>query len=82
MLSPEVSALLREFGVDPASVELVLRVSVYLTIATIVAAVPTGFIARRKGRSVAGWVIAALCVPVVPLLVVWLLPAAKRPDPE
>jgi len=36
-------------------------------------------IAKRKGRSVAGWVILELCIPIVPLILVWLLPAREEP---
>jgi len=79
MLDPQLSALLRELGLDPATIEAVITWSVYLTIASVVAAVPTGLIAKRKGRSVAGWVIFALCLPVLPMLLVWLLPARKPP---
>jgi len=78
MLDPQLSALLGELGVDPATVEKVIAGSIYLTIASVVAAIPTGMIARRKGRSVAGWVMFALCVPVLPLAIVWLLPARKN----
>jgi len=77
MLDPQSSALLREFGLDPATVEAVITWSVYLTIASVVAAIPTGVIARRKGRSVTGWVIFALCIPLLPLAIVWLLPGRK-----
>ncbi len=77
MLDPQLSALLTDLGVDPATVDTLLTASVYLTIVSVVAAVPTAMIAKRKGRSVTGWVIFALCVPLLPLLIVWLLPAAK-----
>ena len=77
MLDPQSSALLREFGLDPATVEAVITWSVYLTIASVVAAIPTGVIAKRKGRSVTGWVIFALCIPLLPLAIVWLLPDRK-----
>jgi hypothetical protein len=77
MLDPQTSALLGELGVDPATVEAVITGSIYLTIASVIAAVPTAVIAKRRGRSVTGWVIFALCVPLLPLAIVWLLPAAK-----
>ena len=77
MLDPQISAQLVELGIAPATIEAVVTWAVYLTIVSVVAAIPTGFIARRKGRSVAGWVILELCVPVLPLVLVWLLPARK-----
>jgi hypothetical protein len=79
MLDPQVSALLKELGYDPALVESLIRWSIYLTIASVLAAIPTGVIAKRKGRSVTGWVIFALCLPVLPLFLVWLLPGRKPP---
>ena len=77
MLDPQLSAQLSELGIDPATIETVVSGAIYLTIVSVVAAIPTGIIARRKGRSVSGWVIFALCVPLLPLAIVWLLPAAK-----
>jgi len=79
VLDPQISALLHELGYDPAIVESLIRWSIYLTIASVLAAIPTGVIAKRRGRSVAGWVIFALCVPVLPMLLVWLLPGKKPP---
>ena len=77
MLDPQTSALLGDLGVDPATVEAIITGSIYLTIISVVAAVPTAMIAKRKGRSVTGWVIFALCVPLLPLAIVWLLPDSK-----
>ena len=77
MLDPQLSALLEQFGYTPATVESLMAGAVYLTIASVVAAIPTGLIAKRKGRSVGGWVIFALCIPILPLVLVWLLPARK-----
>ena len=82
MLDPQISALLVELGYDPASVEALVSGAIYLTIVAVVAAVPTGVIAHRKGRSVIGWVIFALSVPLLPLLIVWLLPGDKREPPR
>ena len=72
-----LSAQLAQLGFDPAVAESIIRWATYLTVASLVAAVPTGLIARRKGRSVTGWVIFELCVPVVPLLIVGMLPAKE-----
>ena len=77
MLDPQVTALLVQFGYDPKTIEAMLSWALYLTIVAVITAVPTGFIARRKGRSVTWWVIFALSVPVLPLLFVWLLQDKK-----
>lgn len=77
MLDPNTAALLSQLGVPPASVEAALAGVLWLTVAAIAAAIPTAVIARRKNRSVAGWLILALSIPVLPLLLVWLLP--QRP---
>jgi len=75
----QLSELLSQLGYDPATVKSLMDWAIGVTILTIVAAVPTGLIAKRKGRSVTRWVLLELCIPVVPLLVVWLLPAKKKP---
>jgi len=72
MLDPQVSALWVQLGYDPTTIEAVISDAVYLTIVAVVAAVPTGPIAKRKGRSVTGWVVFALSVPLLPLLIAWL----------
>jgi hypothetical protein len=77
MLDPQVTALLVQFGYDPKAIEALIEGALYLTIVAVIAAIPTGFIARRKGRSVTWWVIFALSIPVLPLLIVWLLPNEK-----
>lgn len=82
MLDPKISALLVELGHDPKAIEALVSAAIYLTIVSVAAAVPTGVIARRKGRSVAGWVIFALSVPVLPLLIVWLLSSKKGKPPH
>lgn len=80
MPDSQLTALLSEFGYDPATAEWLIKFSIYLTIVSVVAAIPTGMIAKRKGRSVARWVVFELCIPVVPLLLVWLLPDRKPPE--
>ena len=77
MLDPQITALLVELGYEPKAVEAMVSWAIYLTIIAVVAAIPTGIIAKRKGRSVAGWVIFALSIPLLPLLIVWLLPRKK-----
>ena len=77
MVDPQLSALLVQFGLAPEDVEAMLSAAVYFTIVAVVAAIPTSVVARRKGRSVLGWVVLALSFPLLPLLVVWLLPARK-----
>lgn len=81
MLDPQISALLVELGYDPKSIEALVSGTVYLTIVAVLAAVPTGVIAMRKGRSVARWVIFALVVPLLPLLIVALLSSKKGKRP-
>lgn len=77
MLDPQVTALLAQFGYDPKTVEALIEGALYLTIVAVVAAIPTGVIAKRKGRSVTWWVIFALSLPVLPLLIIWMLPNEK-----
>lgn len=78
MLDPNTITLLRQLGVDPGSVESLLSSVMLLTVLALVAAIPTVMIAKQKGRSRTLWLLFALSIPVLPLLLVWLLPA--RPD--
>ena len=73
----QLSQLLSQLGYDPATIKSLMDWAIWLTVLTVVAAVPTALIARRKGRSVSGWVIFALCVPLLPWVIVWLLPSRK-----
>lgn len=75
LLDPNTEALLRQLGMDPGMVDGLLSWTLALTVATLLAAIPTGAIAKRKGRSRGLWLMFALSVPLVPLLLVWLLPA-------
>ena len=81
MLDPDTIALLGQLGICADTIESALSALLFLTIVTVVATIPTAILARKKQRSVTGWVILALSVPVVPLLVIRLLPAlpAKLP---
>jgi hypothetical protein len=81
MLDQNTIALLGQLGISAEAIESALSALLFLTIVTVAATIPTAFLARKKRRSVAGWVILALSIPVVPLLVIWLLPAlpAKLP---
>ncbi|MDP1612996.1 MAG: hypothetical protein Q8M11_18225 [Sulfuritalea sp.] len=78
MLDANTVALLNQSGISAESVESALSGLVWLTLVTVAAAIPTVILAKRKGRSVAGWLILALSIPVVPLLLIWFLP--KLPD--
>jgi len=78
MLDPNTIALLDQFGIGRDTVEAALSGLLWLTVLTLATAIPTGILAKRKGRSVTGWVFLALSIPVLPLLLVWLLP--KLPD--
>ncbi len=77
MLDPQISAQLVQLGFDPKAIEALLVWAFYLTVIAVIAAIPTGFIAKRKGRSVTWWVIFALSLPLLPLLIVWLLSSQK-----
>jgi hypothetical protein len=79
MLDPNTLALLSQLGISPETAEAALSSLALLTAITLVAAVPTWMLAKRKGRSVALWLVLSLSFPVLPLLLVWLLPAVKRP---
>ncbi|MDP2821273.1 MAG: hypothetical protein Q8O52_01145 [Sulfuritalea sp.] len=78
MLDANTVALLNQLGISAETIESALSGLIVLTVLSVVAAIPTAILAKRKGRSVAGWVILALSIPVVPLLLIWFLP--KLPD--
>jgi hypothetical protein len=80
MLDPNTLALLNMVGIDAATAEIAMDSLMLLTAVTLISAVPTVMLAKRKGRSVALWLILALSFPVIPLLLVWLLPAANKPS--
>lgn len=75
MLDPQTTALLRQLGVDVTNLEPLLTSAAILTVLTLATAIPTAIIARRKNRSRGLWLLFALSIPVLPLLLVWLLPA-------
>ena len=81
MLDPQTIELLRQLGVDPANIESLILSAGVFTVLTLVAAIPTAILASRKNRSRGLWVFFALSVPVLPLLLVWLLPAAPPSEP-
>lgn len=74
MLDANTVALLNQLGISVEAAESALSGLIWLTILAVAAAIPTGILAKRKGRSVAGWVLLALSIPLLPLLLVWLLP--------
>ena len=82
MLDPNATVLLNQLGVDAGLVESLMSGAILLTVLTLATAIPTGIIAKRKGRSRALWLLFALSIPLLPLLLVWLLPAvpSKRPS--
>ncbi len=80
MLDPQTTALLKQLGFDTGLIESLISGAIYLTVATIVAAIPTGMIAKRKRRSTTVWVLFALSLPLLPLLLVWLLPSLPGVD--
>ena len=74
MLDANTVAQLNQLGISTETIESALSTLIVLTVLSVVAAIPTAILARRKGRSVAGWLILALTIPVLPLLLIWLLP--------
>jgi len=78
MLDANTVALLNQLGISADAIESALSGLILLTVLAVAAAIPTGILAKRKGRSVAGWVLLALSIPLIPLLLVWLLPKAAE----
>ena len=78
MLDPNTIALLGQLGISPEQAAAAMGNLLLLTLLTVAAAIPTAILAKRKGRSVALWLVFALSIPLLPLLLVWLLPPAKR----
>ena len=72
MLDPQPSALLIEPGYDPKNIESLISVGIYLTAVCVIAAIPTGVIARRKGKAVIGWVVFALLSAAAPAWAGWV----------
>jgi cytochrome bd-type quinol oxidase subunit 1 len=82
MLDPNTIALLGQLGISPEQAAAAMGNLLMLTLLTVAAAIPTAILAKRKGRSVALWLVFALSIPLLPLLLVWLLPPVKRqPEP-
>jgi len=75
MLDPNTIALLNQLGFDAGFVETLLTSAIQLTVVAVVTAIPTVIIAKRKGRSRTLWLLFALSIPLIPLLLIWLLPA-------
>jgi len=75
VLDPQVAALLSQLGIDAAFLDALVSGAIILTVVTLVAAIPTVMIAKRKHRVGSLWLLLALSIPVLPLLLVWLLPA-------
>jgi MFS family permease len=80
MLDPNTTVLLNQLGFDAGLVETMLSSAILLTVLALVTAIPTGIIAKQKGRSRMLWLLFALSVPAVPLLLIWLLPAVPGED--
>lgn len=81
-LDPNTTALLNQLGYDAATIESLVSSLIVLTVVSVIAAIPTAMIARRKGRSTALWLLFALSIPVLPLLLVWLLPKVPGRVPQ
>jgi hypothetical protein len=84
VLDPHTTALLNQLGFDSGTIEAVLSGAMVFTLVTLAAAIPTVMIARRKNRSRTLWLLFALSIPVIPLLLIWLLPAVApdKPPPQ
>ncbi len=82
MLDPNTIALLDQLGFDTVLVETLLSSAIWLTVLAFATAIPTGIIAKQKGRSRPLWFVFALSIPVVPLLLLWLLPAVPGEGPQ
>lgn len=74
MLDPNTTALLSQLGFDAGAMESLMVSAIWITVVTLMTAIPTGIIARRKNRSRMLWLLFALSIPVIPLLLIWLLP--------
>lgn len=74
MLDPNTIALLNQLGFDAGFVESLMSSAILLSILALVTAIPTGVIAKRKGRSKVLWVLFSLTIPLIPLLLIWFLP--------
>ena len=81
MLDPQTTALLNQLGFDAGSIESLMSSAILFTVLTLATAIPTGIIAKRKGRSRTLWLLLALSIPLVPLLLVWLLPKVPAAGP-
>ena len=81
-LDPNNTALLQQLVYDAETSESMVSSLIVLTVVSVIAAIPTVMIARRKGRSPALWLLFALSVPVLPLLLVWWLPKVPGKPPE
>jgi predicted PurR-regulated permease PerM len=78
MIDPNTLALLSLAGISPENAESAITGFALATVLTLVTAIPTVMLARRKGRSVAFWLVLALSFPLLPLLVLWLLPEIQE----
>ncbi len=81
MLDPNTTALLNQLGYDAGTIESLMSGAILIMVATLLAAIPTAMIARRKNRSRTLWLLFALSIPLVPLLLICLLPALPRAKP-
>ncbi len=82
MIDPNTIALLNQLGVDTSTIESLVTSAMLFTVLALVTAIPTGMIAVRKRRSRTLWLLFALSIPVLPLLLVWLLPAAPGTEKQ
>jgi hypothetical protein len=82
MLDPNTTALLNQLGFDAGLVETLLSSVIWLTVLSLVTAIPTVIVAKQKGRSRTLWLLFSLSIPLFPLLLIWLLPAVPGKGPQ
>lgn len=80
MIDPGTAEAMRQLGFDAGLLETIVTWTIILTVATVVFAVPTVFLARRKRRSTMFWLAFALSIPALPLLWLFLLPALPKDE--
>ena len=78
LIDPATLAMLNQMGISTPDIDRMLSGVLWLTVITVVFAIPTVWIAKRKGRSQLLWGILALSIPILPLLFVCFLPARKN----
>jgi hypothetical protein len=82
LLESQLIELLGQLGINGGDLGPLMSSALLLTILEVITAIPTGRIAKRKGRSMILWVFLALTIPLLPLLFIWILPAIPPKAPK